>query len=89
MGESGCGKSVTALSIMRLIASPPGRIAGGEIRLGGRRIDNLPQEALRRIRGRRIGAIFQDPLTSLNPLYTVGLALTTDWKAHDLEVRLR
>ena len=75
VGESGCGKSVTALSIMGLIQQPPGRIAGGEIRFEGRRIDNLPYEEMRKVRGRHIGAIFQDPLTSLNPLYTVGQQL--------------
>ncbi len=71
VGESGAGKSVTGAAIIGLI-EPPGRIAGGEIRLEGARIDNLPAEAMRRIRGRRIGMIFQDPLTSLNPLYRVG-----------------
>jgi len=71
VGESGAGKSLTGMAIIGLL-EPPGRIAAGEIRLEGERIDNLPAERLRRIRGRRIGAIFQDPLTSLNPLYTIG-----------------
>jgi peptide/nickel transport system ATP-binding protein len=71
VGESGAGKSLTGNAIIGLL-EPPGRIAAGEIRLEGERIDNLPHEKMRRIRGRRIGAIFQDPLTSLNPLYTVG-----------------
>src|SRR4051812_1664171 len=71
VGESGAGKSLTGAAVIGLI-DPPGRIAGGEIRLAGRRIDNLPYEAMRRIRGREIGAVFQDPLTSLNPLYTIG-----------------
>ncbi|MBM3351990.1 MAG: ABC transporter ATP-binding protein [Betaproteobacteria bacterium] len=71
VGESGAGKSLTGMAVIRLL-EPPGRIAGGEVRLEGERIDNLPPDQLRRIRGRRIGAIFQDPLTSLNPLYTVG-----------------
>src|SRR3989344_5735269 len=71
VGESGAGKSLTGMAVIGLL-EPPGRIAAGEIRLEGERIDNLPNEAMRRIRGRRIGAIFQDPLTSLNPLYTVG-----------------
>jgi peptide/nickel transport system ATP-binding protein len=70
VGESGAGKSVTGAAVIGLI-DPPGRIADGEIRLAGRRIDNLPYDAMRRIRGREIGAIFQDPLTSLNPLYTI------------------
>src|SRR3974390_3497530 len=71
VGESGAGKSVTGLAVIGLI-DPPGRIAGGEILLSGLRIDNLPPEELRRIRGKRIGMIFQDPLTSLNPLYPIG-----------------
>src|SRR2546428_11943137 len=75
VGESGAGKSVTGSAIIGLI-DPPGRIAGGQIRLAGRRIDNLASELMRRVRGREIGAIFQDPLTSLNPLYTVGRQLT-------------
>jgi peptide/nickel transport system ATP-binding protein len=74
VGESGAGKSVTGLAVIGLL-EPPGRIAAGEVRLEGRRIDHLPHEELRRIRGRRIGMVFQDPLTSLNPLYTVGRQL--------------
>src|ERR1700735_2446547 len=71
VGESGAGKSLTGLAIIGLL-DPPGHIAGGEIRLEGRRIDNLPPAAMRAIRGRRIGMIFQDPLTSLNPLLRIG-----------------
>ena len=74
VGESGAGKSITGLAVIGLL-EPPGRIAAGEVRLEGRRIDNLPHEEMRRIRGRRIGMVFQDPLTSLNPLYTVGRQL--------------
>jgi peptide/nickel transport system ATP-binding protein len=74
VGESGAGKSITGLAVIGLL-EPPGRIAGGEVRLEGRRIDNLPHEELRRLRGRKIGVIFQDPLTSLNPLYTIGRQL--------------
>jgi peptide/nickel transport system ATP-binding protein len=74
VGESGAGKSLTGLAIIGLLERP-GHIAGGEIRLDGERIDNLSAEAMRRIRGRRIGAIFQDPLTALNPLYTIGAQL--------------
>jgi len=81
VGESGAGKSVTGSAIIGLI-DPPGRIAGGQIRLAGRRIDNLRPEAMRRVRGRKIGAIFQDPLTSLNPLYTVGRQLTETITTH-------
>src|SRR6218665_1171873 len=81
VGESGAGKSLTGAAIIGLL-DPPGRIAGGEIRLEGRRIDQLPYEQMRRIRGRQIGAIFQDPLTSLNPLYTVGRQLVETITAH-------
>jgi peptide/nickel transport system ATP-binding protein len=81
VGESGAGKSITGMAIIGLV-EPPGRIAAGEIRLQGERIDRLPPEALRRIRGRRIGAIFQDPLTSLNPLFTIGEQLVETILAH-------
>ena len=74
VGESGAGKSMTGAAIIGLL-EPPGRIARGQILLNGRRIDNLRYEQMRRIRGREIGAIFQDPLTTLNPLYTVGRQL--------------
>jgi peptide/nickel transport system ATP-binding protein len=78
---SGAGKSVTGLSVIGLI-DPPGRISGGEIRLAGLRIDNLPPEEMRRIRGKRIGMIFQDPLTSLNPLYKVGDQIIETIRTH-------
>ncbi len=81
VGESGAGKSLTGAAIIGLL-EPPGRIAGGEILLDGQRIDNLPYEQMRAIRGRRIGAIFQDPLTSLNPLYTIGRQLTETILTH-------
>ncbi|MBL8518611.1 MAG: ABC transporter ATP-binding protein [Betaproteobacteria bacterium] len=71
VGESGAGKSLTGAAIIGLL-EPPGRIAAGEILLNGRRIDNLSYEEMRKVRGREIGAIFQDPLTSLNPLYSIG-----------------
>jgi peptide/nickel transport system ATP-binding protein len=74
VGESGAGKTLTGLAVIGLL-EPPGRIAAGEVRLEGRRIDNLPYEEMRRLRGRRIGVVFQDPLTSLNPLYTIGAQL--------------
>ncbi len=72
VGESGSGKSVTALSIMRLVASPPGRIAAGSIRYAGEDLVKLAPEAMRKIRGNRIAMIFQEPMTSLNPVFTVG-----------------
>ena len=81
VGESGAGKSLTGAAIIGLL-EPPGRIAAGEIRLEGERIDNLPPERMRGVRGRRIGAIFQDPLTSLNPLYTVGWQLVETIQTH-------
>ena len=81
VGESGAGKSLTGASIIGLL-DPPGRIAAGEIRFEGRRIDNLPYEEMRKVRGKSIGAIFQDPLTSLNPLYTVGQQLMETIQTH-------
>ena len=81
VGESGAGKSMTGAAIIGLL-EPPGRIANGEIWLDGRRIDQLPYDEMRKIRGREIGAIFQDPLTSLNPLYTVGYQLTETIQTH-------
>jgi peptide/nickel transport system ATP-binding protein len=81
VGESGAGKSLTGSAIIGLL-DPPGRIAAGEILLDGQRIDNLPYEQMRTIRGRQIGAIFQDPLTSLNPLYTVGRQLIETIRTH-------
>jgi peptide/nickel transport system ATP-binding protein len=81
VGESGAGKSLTGAAIIGLL-DPPGRVAGGEVRFDGRRIDNLPYEEMRRMRGRHIGAVFQDPLTSLDPLYTVGQQLVETILTH-------
>jgi peptide/nickel transport system ATP-binding protein len=81
VGESGAGKSLTGAAIIGLL-EPPLRIAGGRILLDGRRIDDLPYGAMRRIRGKEIGAIFQDPLTSLNPLYRVGQQLIETIRTH-------
>ncbi|MFI4999074.1 MAG: ABC transporter ATP-binding protein [Reyranellales bacterium] len=72
VGESGCGKSVSALSILRLVANPPGRIVGGAIRFDGRNLLDLSETEMERIRGNEISMIFQEPMTSLNPLFTVG-----------------
>ena len=92
VGESGAGKSLTGAAIIGLL-EPPGRIGGGQVLLDGQRIDNLPDDRMRRIRGKQIGAIFQDPLTTLNPLYTVGRQLTETMQAHlplsDAEARKR
>ena len=81
VGESGAGKSLTGAAVIGLL-EPPGRIAHGEVKLAGLRIDNLPPDEMRKVRGREIGAIFQDPLTSLNPLYTVGRQLTETITTH-------
>ena len=81
VGESGAGKSLTGAAIIGLL-EPPAHVAGGQILLEGTRIDNLSHEQMRHIRGKRIGAIFQDPLTSLNPLYTIGRQLVETIQAH-------
>jgi peptide/nickel transport system ATP-binding protein len=81
VGESGAGKSLTGSAIVGLL-TPPGRIGGGSVHLDGERIDTLPAERLRRIRGRRIGMIFQDPLTTLNPLLRIGHQLTETMRTH-------
>jgi peptide/nickel transport system ATP-binding protein len=72
VGESGCGKSVTALSLMRLVPDPPGRIVGGSVRLAGIDLVGLDEEAMRDVRGKEISMIFQEPMTSLNPVMTIG-----------------
>ena len=82
VGESGCGKSVTSLSIMRLIASPPGKIVGGEIFYRGRDLLRLKNEEMRKIRGNEISMIFQEPMTSLNPVFTVGNQIGEAIKLH-------
>jgi peptide/nickel transport system ATP-binding protein len=81
VGESGAGKSMTGAAIIGLL-EPPGRIASGEVWLNGRRIDNLSTEQMRHVRGKEVGAVFQDPLTSLNPLYTVGRQIIETVRAH-------
>ena len=82
VGESGCGKSVMARSIMRLIPNPPGRIVGGEIRFRGTNLLELSEAAMQKIRGKDISMIFQEPMTSLNPAYTVGTQLGEVFKKH-------
>ena len=82
VGESGCGKSLSALSIMRLLPDPPARIVGGEVRLNGRDIVPLPEEAMLAIRGKEVGMIFQDPMSSLNPVATVEKQIVEVLLAH-------
>ena len=72
VGESGSGKSVTALSILRLVRDPPGRVVGGEVRFGGRNLLALPEREMQKVRGAAISMIFQEPMTSLNPVMTTG-----------------
>jgi peptide/nickel transport system ATP-binding protein len=82
VGESGCGKSVTALSILRLIPSPPGKIVGGKITLAGRDILSLPEVEMRDIRGKLASMIFQEPMTSLNPVFTIGTQIMEAVRIH-------
>ena len=82
VGESGCGKSVSALSILRLIPDPPGRVVGGSIRFMGMDILALSDAEIRKVRGRRIAMVFQEPMTSLNPVLTIGLQLTETLEHH-------
>ena len=82
VGESGCGKSVTALSIMRLVADPPGKIVEGEIRFNGTDLLSLDEEEMRQVRGRDIGMVFQEPMTSLNPVLSIGRQLTETLETH-------
>ena len=83
VGESGCGKTMSALSIMRLVPTPHGSIVDGEIRFQGRNLLTLNDEEMRRIRGREIAMIFQEPMTSLNPVLTIGRQITETLEAHD------
>jgi oligopeptide/dipeptide ABC transporter ATP-binding protein len=83
VGESGSGKTVTAMSILGLVPCPPGRIVSGEILLDGRDLLKLPEKSLRQLRGREIGMIFQDPMTSLNPVLTVGDQISEALRLHD------
>jgi peptide/nickel transport system ATP-binding protein len=83
VGESGCGKSVTALSIMKLIPSPPGKIIEGEILYNGRNLVDLPAGQMRKIRGKEISMIFQEPMTSLNPVFTCGEQIAEALRLHE------
>ena len=87
VGESGSGKSVTALSILRLIPDPPGRIVGGEIRFSGRDLLKLSWEEIRKVRGKEISMIFQEPMTSLNPVFTIGRQVMEVILAHEPQPR--
>jgi peptide/nickel transport system ATP-binding protein len=82
VGESGCGKSVTALSILRLVACPPGRIESGVIELEGTNLLDLPERGMRDVRGNAVSMIFQEPMTSLNPVYAVGGQITEGYRIH-------
>src|SRR5512141_598955 len=82
VGESGCGKSVSSLSIMRLIPSPPGKIVGGEVLFQGRDLLKISDDEMRRVRGKEIAMIFQDPMTSLNPVLTIARQLTEALELH-------
>lgn len=82
VGESGCGKSVTAMSVLRLVPNPPGRIASGAIAFDGQDIATLPLDALRRIRGSAVGMVFQDPMTALSPLHKIGDQLVEAIRLH-------
>ena len=86
VGESGCGKSVTALSVMRLVANPPGKIVGGEINFEGENILEKSEDELTDLRGSKISMIFQDPMTSLNPVFTVGFQIAETVKRHRKDV---
>ena len=83
VGESGCGKSVTALSITRLIQSPPGRIVGGTVEFEGQELLTLPESEMRKVRGGKIGMIFQEPMTSLNPVLNIGRQITEPLDLHE------
>ena len=82
VGESGCGKSVSALSLLRLIPNPPGKVVGGEIWFEGENLLKVDEDEIRHVRGNRIAMIFQEPMTSLNPVLTIGRQLTESLELH-------
>ncbi len=82
VGESGCGKSVTSLSVMGLVAQPPGKVAGGSIRLTGKDLTQLKGREWRKIRGKDVAMIFQEPMTSLNPVFTIGNQMVEAIRQH-------
>src|SRR5947209_9135414 len=86
VGESGCGKSVTALSVMRLVANPPGKIVGGEINFNGENVLEKNRDELTEMRGSKISMIFQDPMSSLNPVFTVGFQIAETVKRHRKDI---
>src|SRR5215467_12863574 len=83
VGESGCGKSITALSLIRLVPDPPGRIVAGTVKLAGVDLLTLDEQAMRRVRGKDISMIFQEPMTSLNPIMTIGQQIAEVLKLHE------
>jgi oligopeptide/dipeptide ABC transporter ATP-binding protein len=82
VGESGCGKSMSALSVLRLVPNPPGEITGGRILFEGRDLLNLREEEIRKVRGAKISMVFQEPMTSLNPVLSIGVQLTESMRTH-------
>src|SRR5438105_12999106 len=86
VGESGCGKSVSALSVIRLVANPPGKIVGGEVNFNGENILEKNQEEMTELRGSKISMIFQDPMTSLNPVFNVGFQIAETVSRHRKDV---
>ncbi len=82
VGESGCGKSVSALSVLRLVPSPPGQITGGRILFEGRDLREVDEEEIREVRGAKISMVFQEPMTSLNPVLSIGVQLTESMRTH-------
>src|SRR5690606_2367598 len=83
VGESGCGKSLTALSVLKLVPNPPGRIAGGRILLRGRDLVAADERTMNRIRGKEVAMIFQEPMTALNPVFRIGDQIGETLRVHE------